>query len=179
MKKLAIYLIIIVALFALMYFINQQSKKANDDKTNQYGIVESKLNPATVAQLTDENYQNIITPEQLKDRLNEKGGLFIYYFSPTCPHCVATTPVLMPIAKELNIDMKQYNLLEFNQGWKDHNIENTPTLVYYKDGKEVDRMVGGLAPGVAAGDTRPEGTDPNAGYYPGDYRNFFNKYKGS
>lgn len=179
MKKLAIYLVIIAALFALIFFINQQSKKANDDQSNPYGIVQSRLNPATVAQLTDENYQNIITQEQLNDRLDEKGGLFVYYFSPTCPHCVATTPVLMPIAKESNIDMKQFNLLEFDEGWVEHNIESTPTLVYYMDGKEVDRMVGGLGSGVTADDIRPEGSDPNIGYYPEDYRNFFNKYKGS
>ena len=46
------------------------------------------------------------------------------------------------MAEELGIDLVQYNLLEFEQGWDDYNIESTPTIVQFKDGKEVARIVG-------------------------------------
>ena len=66
----------------------------------------------------------------------------VYFFSPTCPHCVRTTPVVAPLAKDMDVDLVQYNLLEFEQGWNDYGIESTPTIVQYKDGKEVNRIVG-------------------------------------
>ncbi|MFP3340137.1 thioredoxin family protein, partial [Micrococcus sp. SIMBA_131] len=44
--------------------------------------------------------------------------------------------------EDMDIDLKKYNVLEFEQGWNDYQIESTPTLVRFKDGKEVDRIVG-------------------------------------
>ncbi len=39
-------------------------------------------------------------------------------------------------------DIKQFNLEEFKDGWKRYGIEFTPTLIYYKEGTEVERLVG-------------------------------------
>ena len=55
--------------------------------------------------------------------------------------CKEATPILTPLAEELGIDLVQYNLLEFEQGWDDYDIEGTPTIVQFKDGKEVARIV--------------------------------------
>lgn len=168
MKKLLVYLLIIAALFALLYFINLQSKKANEPNPQSAGNIYGKtdLHPETAALLDNPNYQNIILPNELKTDLKEKADMFVYFFSSTCPHCIRTTPVLVPIAKEANIDLKQFNLLEFNEGWAEYGVEETPTLVYYKDGKEVGRMVGGIP---------EEGS--TAGYTEEDFRSFFEKYK--
>jgi hypothetical protein len=46
----------------------------------------------------------------------------------------------MPMAKELGIDLVQYNLLEFKPGWDKYRIEVTPTIVQFKDGKEAARI---------------------------------------
>ncbi|MNW16418.1 hypothetical protein D3C71_2152590 [compost metagenome] len=48
------------------------------------------------------------------------------------------------------------------------NINYTPTLLYIKDGVEVDRMESGI---------REEGTD--VGYTIDDFRAFFTKYSGA
>jgi thioredoxin 1 len=154
MKKLAIYLSIIVVLFGALFVINQQSNQAKNAKyaNNKYGISPDKLAPETVKLLDDPNYQNLILPEELKKKIDNKEDFFIYYFASDCSHCQRTTPVLTPLAQELNIDVKQYNLKEFNQGWKTYNIEATPTLVYYKGGKEVERLVGGVASNASGAD---------------------------
>ena len=54
------------------------------------------------------------------------------------------TPVMMPIAKEMGVNVLQYNMMEFGDqvGMDRYRIENWPALVHYKDGKEVGRMVG-------------------------------------
>ncbi|MCM3662833.1 thioredoxin family protein [Mesobacillus subterraneus] len=139
MKKVIIFLLIIVGLFSALFFIN---KAQNEEKAegNPYG--KETLHPETVKQLEDPNYQNIITPDDLDKIIKNGEDATVYFYSPTCPHCVRTTPVLAPLAKEMNVNMLQFNLLEYENGWNDYGIESTPTLVQYKDGKEVNRIVG-------------------------------------
>jgi thioredoxin 1 len=164
MKKLAIYLAIIVVLFGALYVLNQQS--SNQQADNPYGIPTNKLNPETVKQLDNPNYQNLILPKELDEKIKNKESFFIYYYASTCPHCQKTTPVLVPLEKELGVDVKQFNLEEFKDGWKKYNIKYTPTLVYYKNGVAVDRMEGGV----------PE-TPGGAGNTLDMYKAFFQKYK--
>ena len=66
-----------------------------------------------------------------------------YYFHPECQFCMEMTPVLMPIAKEMDVNVLQYNMLEFStQAVKIIILNRWPALVHYEDGKEVGRMVG-------------------------------------
>jgi thioredoxin 1 len=141
MKKLVIYLSIIVVLFGGLYALEQANGGSSD---NPYGIKEKDLLASTRKQLNDPNYQNIILPDEMKSFIEGKGTGFVYFFSPECSHCIATTPRLMPVVNEQDVDLKQFNLLEFRDGWNDYRIESTPALVYYKDGVEVERMVGGM-----------------------------------
>lgn len=139
MKKILIFGGIIVLLFAALGFITtyQNNKKAED---NVYG--KSELRASTIELLDNPNYQNIILPDELEEKLNNKEDLIVYFFSPECSHCQRATPELMPAAEEVGVDIEQYNILEFEEGWNDYKIESTPTLVHFKDGKEVERTVG-------------------------------------
>lgn len=49
---------------------------------------------------------------------------------------------MMPIAKDLNIQVDQLNVLEFQDAWNIYNITKTPTMIYIEDGKEVARLEG-------------------------------------
>ncbi|KQL48896.1 thioredoxin [Brevibacillus choshinensis] len=140
MKKIIFFSILVAALLigAIVYSdISNRQQAAG----NPYG--KTTLNPATLAQLSDPLYDNLIMPDELKSRLTNKEDMFVYYYSPLCEHCQATTPVLVPIVKDMKIDMKKHNLLEFNASWDDFQIEYTPTLIHYKGGQEVARLVGG------------------------------------
>ncbi|MCM3675761.1 thioredoxin family protein [Peribacillus simplex] len=139
MKKMAIFLLIIVAIFVLLGVFSNM-KKEEKTKGNPYG--KDKLKPATVDQLDDPNYQNLILPEELEQDLQDKKDMTVYFYSPDCPHCQKTTPIVAPLAEKLGIDLVQYNLLEFEQGWSDYGIKSTPTIVHYKNGKEQERIVG-------------------------------------
>ncbi|WP_434751829.1 thioredoxin family protein [Paenibacillus amylolyticus] len=163
-----IFLGILVVMIAALVLVNKESKKQMDTVENAYGIAASKLNPATRELLDDPNYQQIILPADLKARIDKKDSFFVYFFASDCSHCRATTPQLMPLVDSEGIKLPQFNLREFEAGWTDYNIEFTPTLVYYQDGVEKDRMVGGL---------KENGSDN--GYSLDDYKQFFEKYKGS
>lgn len=159
---LGIIAIVVIIGFVAIYFINQsqndakieesQSTSSSDQSTGDkakdkkvdsgvYGSYTPQYQ-ATIDQLDDKNYQNIILPDALEKKIASGEGTFVYFFSPTCSHCQKTTPELMQLAEKQDIYINQYNVLEFSQGWDDYTIEATPTLAYYKDGKEVGRIIG-------------------------------------
>lgn len=144
---LIVIAVVVVAIFAALFLINKSQNDSKIDNAKEgtssglYGDY-TPTKQSTIDQLDDKNYQNIILPDALKKKIATGDGVFAYFFSPECVHCQKVTPELMPIADDNDVYIDQYNILEFEQGWTDYNIEATPTLVYYKDGKEVGRIVG-------------------------------------
>lgn len=139
MKKLLIIAGIVVIVFAGIIFLTNQ---ANNEKLANNPYDTEDLEQATIDQLDDENYQNIVVPDELDKQIASGDPTTVYFFSPTCQYCQQTTPVLMPVAEEMDIDVLQYNLLEYEQGWQQYLIEATPTLIHYENGEEVSRWVG-------------------------------------
>lgn len=140
MKKVLIFIGIIVVLFGALAIVTKMQNKEKVSEDNIYN--KDTLHPETVAQLEDPNYQNLILPEDLQTQIDNGDDMTVYFYSPTCPHCQRTTPIVAPLSEEMDINLVQYNLLEFEQGWDDYGIQETPTIVQYKDGKEVARIVG-------------------------------------
>ena len=139
MKKILIFGLIIVAIFTALAFItNAQQKQLAEG--NPFG--KSNLHSETIKQLDDPNYQNIILPEELNEKLKAEESITVYYYSPTCPACEAASPILVPKAEEMGVEVKLFNLLEFKEGWNDYEIESTPTVIHYENGEEVARIVG-------------------------------------
>ncbi|MFD1780674.1 thioredoxin family protein [Fredinandcohnia salidurans] len=139
MKKVIIFTVIIVAIFGALAFVTTTQNKQQSEG-NPYG--KDKLDPATVKQLNDPNYGNQILPEELETKLENGETMTVYFYSPTCPHCQETTPVIVPMVDEMGLDLKKYNLLEFEEGWNKYGIESTPTLIHFENGEEVSRLVG-------------------------------------
>ncbi|MGA9227927.1 MAG: thioredoxin domain-containing protein, partial [Mesobacillus sp.] len=121
MKKVIIFLVIIVGLFAALFFV---SKAQNEEKAEGNPFGKEALHPETVKQLEDPNYQNIITPDELEKVIKNGEDATVYFYSPTCPHCVRTTPIVSPLAKEMDVNLVQFNLLEFEEGWNNYGIES-------------------------------------------------------
>jgi len=132
---------VIALLFVGLYFANQYKTKTAIEKSgNPYG--KDNLHQATVDQLDDPLYQNQITPTDLAASLEEKEGVTVYFYDPLCKWCLETTPVLVPVAEDNDVDVKKLNLREFPAEKQKYNIEGTPTLVHYVDGEEVGRLSG-------------------------------------
>ncbi|MGZ0040608.1 thioredoxin family protein [Paenibacillus ottowii] len=154
------FFVVLVILLGVLLALNSGTKN------KLYGVSTASLNPATQELLSDPNYQQIIKPEDLQSKIDKKESFFVYHFASDCVHCRATTPKLMPLSKQENITMHEFNLREYEAGWDKYKIEYTPTLVYYEKGVEKDRMVGGLK----------ENPSDN-GYTLDDFKAFFEKYK--
>ncbi len=139
MKKLLIIAGIIIAVFVLIVVLTNKSNESKL-KDNPYGTKDLKA--STINLIGNENYNNIILPDALAEKIEAGESVTAYFFSPECPYCMEMTPILMPIAKEMDVNVLQYNLLEFEDQARPYAIEATPTLIHFKDGKETGRMVG-------------------------------------
>lgn len=142
-NKMIIVIGAVVVLFGALYFVvDYKDHKVLDSSDNPYG--KKKLKRATIKQLNDPLYQNIILAEDLQKDLEEKEDVTVYFYSPTCSHCQETTPVLVPMTEELGVDMKKVNLLEEDRGTGKSmfDVTGTPTLVHYENGEEVARISG-------------------------------------
>ncbi|PKR77064.1 thiol reductase thioredoxin [Halalkalibacillus sediminis] len=149
MKKLLIFGGIIVILFIATAFLTNMAETENVEEDNPYG--KDRLHAETADLLDDPHYQNIITPEELDEKLENGEDVTVYFFSPTCGICQETTPEIMPLAEEMGVDLVQYNVLEFQEAWDSKSeggfgIEGTPTVVHFEDGEEVDQRVVGRTP---------------------------------
>lgn len=149
LKKLLIYSSIIILLFAVLYVLNKQTDKAANQSLaapaqELYGTTPDNLYPATRDQLNDENYQKIILPDELERQLQDGEDKLVYFFHPTCGYCQETTPILEELAEETETDYVQFNVWEFEDEREKYNIQTWPVLVYYEDGKEVERITGGI-----------------------------------
>ncbi|WP_080847666.1 thioredoxin family protein [Cytobacillus gottheilii] len=138
MKKVIIFLVIMLVLFGGVGVLTYMQNLAPEDNVYQ----KNTLDPATTAQLDDPNYQNIILPDELEEKLDNGEDATVYFYSPTCQFCQQTTPIVSPLTEEMGVDLVQYNLLEFEQGWDDFNISETPTIVQFKAGEETARITG-------------------------------------
>lgn len=68
-----------------------------------------------------------------------------YFYQPTCIHCQAFKPTLEKyIGLEKALPVYAVNLADESNraGWKDFNVQGTPTLFHVKDGKVVGQLVG-------------------------------------
>lgn len=132
---LAIVLVLVIAIIVLTNLTNS-NKLAN----NPYDTED--LQQSTIDLLDDENYQNIIVPNALEEKIASGDKVYAYLFSPECMHCKNFTPKLMPVAEENDIQIDQLNVLEYEEEWNRYGINATPTLIVFENGEEVTRLVG-------------------------------------
>ncbi|QAS51681.1 thioredoxin family protein [Halobacillus litoralis] len=130
--------VLAVLIVVLIFVVNYQTSKKTAD--NPYG--KDNLDPTTVEQLDNPDYQNQIQPDELEDQIQSGDPTTVYFYDPNCAHCQRVTPILVPIAEEFEVDMKKMNLEEFKDQWGKYGIEGTPTLVHYENGEEQARIAG-------------------------------------
>ena len=123
MKKILIFGGIIIVLFAAMFAVAQMEKK--NASTDEKGY-----------------YSNKISLEDLNKSIEDKKEQTIYFYQTSCVHCQKVSPIVVPLAKDLNVDMKVIDIENLNEPWDKYNIQGTPTIIHFKDGKEVSRISG-------------------------------------
>ncbi|MEM5666182.1 thioredoxin family protein [Bacillus toyonensis] len=125
---------IIIALFAAIFAVTQMEEK--NASTSQ------KIDNATGSQTDGSDYYtNKISFRSPKEFKREKEET-VYFYQTSCVHCQKLSPVVVPMAKDLNIDMKVMDIEKLDAPWDEYKIQGTPTIIHFKDGKEVSRISG-------------------------------------
>jgi thioredoxin 1 len=128
---------IIGVVLGVISYKSEQSSKAQE----LYQTTD--LHPATKNILNDPNYQNIILPEELDQKIEQKEELYVYFFSPLCKYCEQSKNDITKAFKDENTELYQLNLLEYEEGYQKYNVRGTPAIFHYKDGKVADMIYGG------------------------------------
>lgn len=90
--------------------------------------------------------------ETIANYAEEKKDFIVTYGMPTCPYCAETEPIVKELAEKENLDYVDVNLnaIYVSENFFDfmediemkEDISQTPTVIFYKEGKEVERIVG-------------------------------------
>lgn len=142
MKKMILFLSAVIVIFGLIAFLDHYQ---NNQKLNRNIYDEPTLNPSAVKELNDPLYQNQISLNELQKMIDDNENITVYFYSPICAHCETTTPIIVPMAEKLGINLRKLNLLEYETGWDMFEIKGTPTIINYNKGEEVSRFVGGAS----------------------------------
>jgi len=90
-------------------------------------------------ELTDSNFQ--------KEVLESEIACLIDLWAPWCGPCLRIAPHIKEIAKEYKGRLKvgKLNMDEANETAQKYNVSSIPTLLVFKDGEVVDRIVGAIS----------------------------------
>ena len=121
-----VFIIIGVAVLALVLLnIYARIKMKNMPKV---------IDHANILTLTDTNFAQ---------QTNGK-TVFVDFWAEWCGPCKIMAPILNDLASELSNDkyVGKVNIEEFQSMAQRFNVRSIPTLILFKDGKEIDRFVG-------------------------------------
>lgn len=116
--------------------------KGNQSAKAEELYQKDNVHSATVNLLDDPNYQNIILPKELEEKIDNQEELFVYFFSPLCKYCEESKDDITRVFKEMDIEHYQLNLLEYEEGYQKYGVRGTPAIFHYKDGAIVDHIYG-------------------------------------
>ncbi|MCB1082010.1 MAG: thioredoxin [Chlamydiia bacterium] len=87
-----------------------------------------------IAQLDDSNFEETV----------KSGTTLVDFFAEWCGPCRMLSPVLEEVAKELSgkVTFGKLDIDKSHATAKAHHVTSVPTLILFKDGQEVNRLVG-------------------------------------
>lgn len=91
-----------------------------------------------------ENVKHFTAEELSEDKLKEMGLVLVDFWATWCGPCRMLAPTIEEIAGEMagEITVGKLNIDDYTDFAIGRGIVSIPTLILYKDGQEVQRLVG-------------------------------------
>jgi len=82
----------------------------------------------------------------IKEVLDFPGPVLVYFWSPGCGHCQRLNPVIEQLASEYSGRLKFTKLIldQNHFSASQYSVQSVPTLIFFKSGRQQDRVVGAL-----------------------------------
>ena len=91
-----------------------------------------------VTEITETEFSKIITDKKIP-------LIIIDFFAEWCMPCVMMGPVFERVAeKSKNVKFCKINVDDAPKLANQYEVSSIPCIIFFKDGKEVDRVIGGL-----------------------------------
>lgn len=101
------------------------------------------LSVVMFAQDKNDNANKIITlTAKSYEQDVSKGLVLVDYWAVWCGPCRKMEPVLKQIAAETDVKVGKLNVDDYKAFVRTKNVPTIPTMIIYKEGKEVQRLVG-------------------------------------
>lgn len=83
--------------------------------------------------------------EQFSQIIDDNPNVLMEFFATWCPHCQAFQPVLEAASTKLaqeGVVVAQTEIDQFSNLANDFNVESIPTIIFFKNGQQVERSTG-------------------------------------
>ncbi|MBT9284019.1 MULTISPECIES: thioredoxin family protein [Bacillus] len=97
---------------------------------------------SNIYQKKDNLYAGQATTNEVRNAIKDQNHVFVYYYQINCLHCKRVSPYLIPMGKRINGKFLILNIEGDQKSWESYKINQTPTLVVYKNGRETNRIEG-------------------------------------
>lgn len=106
-------------------------------------IVYSHFKTKNAPEIKKSENISVLNAKNFKAHTN-RGLVLVDFWAAWCNPCKMLAPILNEIADDSNLDIKvaKLNVDQFQQVASKMKVRSLPTIVVFKDGKEVDRIVG-------------------------------------
>ena len=85
--------------------------------------------------LTDESFNTLVTANDL---------ILVDFWAEWCGPCRVLTPILEEISNETGLLVGKLNVDENPKKTSEYSVQSIPTMVLFKDGQPVHRMIGAM-----------------------------------
>ena len=91
-----------------------------------------------------EYVKELNTQDVSEQNLKEAGTMFVDFWAPWCGPCRMVGPVVEQLAEEMvgKLSFGKINIDENADAAMRYGVVSIPTMILFKDGKEVERIVG-------------------------------------
>ena len=90
--------------------------------------------PEDIQEVSDAQFEELV----------KEGVTLVDFFAEWCGPCKTLAPVLTEVARELTGQVKfaKLDIEKSDLTAKSHHVTSVPTLILFKDGEEINRLVG-------------------------------------